>query len=96
MRRLLLALVLLLAPSPALAQEAPVPEGVKTIDADGLKALLAGGGKVLLANTLSPLEFTQTKIAGSVSIPYGHLRDGKRALPDDKDTTLVFYCLGPK
>lgn len=98
MRTILAALVptlLALVPVSVPAQDAPLPEGVKVVDADGVKALLAGG-KALLVNTLSPLEFTQTKIAGSVNLSYEHLRDGEDAFPADKETALVFYCLGPK
>jgi rhodanese-related sulfurtransferase len=96
MRQSIAVLALLLAPVLAHAQGAPLPEGVKAVDADGLQAMLDGGSEVLVVNTLSPLEFTQTKIAGSVNLSYGHLRDGQDKLPADKGTTLVFYCLGPK
>jgi len=96
MRRLLAALLLVLAPAALQAQDAAIPEGVKVVAADGVKAMLAGGGRVLLVNTLSPLEFTQSKIAGSVNLSYEHLRDGEDKLPADKTTALVFYCLGPK
>jgi len=92
----LLCSLIPLLPVSLRAQEAPLPEDVKVIDADGLKAMLGGGGKVLLVNTLSPLEFTQSKIVGSVNLSYEHLRDGEDTLPADKGTALVFYCLGPK
>lgn len=99
MRRSLLPLLIALlplAPATLQAQDAPLPDGVKVVDADGVRALLGGGGEVLLVNTLSPLEFTQSKIAGSVNLSYEHLRDGEDKLPADKGTALVFYCLGPK
>jgi rhodanese-related sulfurtransferase len=55
----------------------------------------AGRGFVLI-NALSPLEFTQTKIKGSINLPYGHLKKGKASLPGDKGAKLIFYCKGPK
>ncbi len=96
MKRWLAAMAFLLAPGLLGAQEVKLPEGVREIGTDALKTLMDGGGKVALVNSLSPLEFTQTKIKGAVNIPYGQLRDGDAMLPKDKETTLVFYCLGPK
>lgn len=61
-----------------------------------LKGMLDRGEKLTLINPLSPLEFTQSKITGSVNLPYGQLRDGEIHLPEGRDATLVFYCLGPK
>lgn len=96
MGRLCAALFLVLAPVLANGQDAPIPPGVKIVEADALKAMLDGKGAMVLVNSLSPLEFTQTKISGSVNLPYGQLRDGKVKLPADRGTPLVFYCLGPK
>ena len=96
MKRLMFMLVTLLLPSLLAAEEIKLPDGVKAIATEELKALLDRGEKVAVINSLSALEFTQTKIKGSVNIPYGKLRDGEAALPADKETTLVFYCLGPK
>ena len=79
----------------AVAAESPLPAGVKEITTSELKALFDGKQKFTLINSLSALEFTQSKIQGSVNIPYGHLRDGEKKLPADKNETLIFYCLGP-
>jgi len=89
-------LVALLLPSLLAAEEIKLPDGVKAISTEELKAMLDRGEKVAVINSLSALEFTQTKIKGSINIPYGKLRDGEAALPADKETALVFYCLGPK
>lgn len=96
MKRILFLLITLLLPSLVAAQDTKLPEGVKAISTEELKAMVDRGDKVAVINSLSALEFTQTKIKGSVNIPYGKLRDGEASLPADKDTTLVFYCLGPK
>ncbi|HWR97840.1 MAG TPA: rhodanese-like domain-containing protein [Candidatus Methanoperedens sp.] len=95
MKKWLLALAVVLLPALARAQEVKLPEGVAAVGTDELKGLLDRGGKVVLINSMSALEFTQTKIKGSVNIPYGKLRDGEAKLPEDKEAVLVFYCLGP-
>ena len=71
-------------------------EELKFVTTDELKAMMDQGEDFLLINALSPIEFTQTKIKGSVNIPYGKLKQGKAELPSDKEKKLVFYCKGPK
>ena len=96
MRRWLAVLAVLLVPAVLPAQEVKLPDGVQEIKTAELKAKMDAGGKLAVINSLSPLEFTQTKIKGAVNLPYGHLRDGEVKLPADKEMALVFYCLGPK
>jgi rhodanese-related sulfurtransferase len=97
MKRWTLALAAVLLPALAWAQEVQIPEGTKVVGTEELKGMVDRRENLVLINSLSALEFTQTKIKGSVNIPYGHLRDGEETLPGSKDTTaLVFYCLGPK
>lgn len=79
----------------ALAAESSLPAGVKEITTPELKGLFDRKEEFVLINSLSALEFTQTKIPGSVNMPYGHLRDGSAKLPADKNAKLIFYCLGP-
>ena len=96
MKRLMFMLVTLLLPSLLAAEDIKLPDGVKAISTEELKGMLDRGEKVAVINSLSALEFTQTKIKGSINIPYGKLRDGEASLPADRETALVFYCLGPK
>jgi len=96
MKRLMFVLATLLLPSLLAAEEIKLPDGVKAISTEELKAMLDRGEKVAVINSLSALEFTQTKIKGSINVPYGKLRDGEASLPADRETALVFYCLGPK
>ncbi len=65
------------------------------IKAPALKAKMDAGEKVFLLNPLSDIEFNQGYISGSVNIPL-HLLGTTDKLPQDKDTLLVSYCLGPK
>jgi rhodanese-related sulfurtransferase len=91
------ALAAVLLPALLHAEEVQIPEGTKAITTEELKGMIDRRENLVLINSLSALEFTQTKIKGSVNIPYGHLRDGEQSLPGHKDNTaLVFYCLGPK
>jgi len=96
MKRWLAAAATLLLPGMLWAQAPVLPEGVREIGTEELKQKIDAGEKLVLINSLSALEFTQSKIKGSVNIPYGHLRDGEDKLPPDQGATLVFYCLGPK
>ena len=66
------------------------------ISTDELKRALDAKEQLVLANALSPIEYAEENIAGSVNVPYVALRDGKAKLPADKATRLVFYCKGPK
>lgn len=77
------------------AADSPLPAGVKEITTPELKALFDRQEKFVLINSLSSLEFTQSKIPGAVNLPYGRLRDGIVKLPAGKDAKLIFYCLGP-
>lgn len=79
----------LLAP-PALAQ--PVP----FIGTDELKRMVDAKADFVLADALSPIEFAEESIAGSVNVPYEALKSGKVKLPADKTKQVVFYCKGPK
>ncbi|NOR50944.1 MAG: hypothetical protein GQ530_07955, partial [Desulfuromonadales bacterium] len=62
------------------------------IDAQTVKEMM-DSGDVLVVFPLSPLEFNDLHIKGSVNIPMNQL-DSK--LPKDKSRKVVFYCLGVK
>jgi rhodanese-related sulfurtransferase len=62
------------------------------IDVNGVKKMMDAGG-VLVVNPLTPIEFDDEHIAGSVNIPIEYLK-GK--LPADKNQPIIFYCLGEK
>ncbi len=67
---------------------------IPTIDADTLKYELYHGPPMVLANALSPIEFKDLTIRGSVNVPSSKVQ-GNPNLPEDKDTLLVFFCKGP-
>ena len=90
------ALLLLFVAAVPCGVAAAEGEELKFVTTDELKAMMDQGEDFLLINALSPLEFTQTKIKGSVNIPYGKLKEGKAKLPGVKEKKLVFYCQGPK
>lgn len=92
---LLACAALLICSTSAGAANAPLPSGVKEITTPELKALFDRKEKFVLVNSLSALEFTQSKIPGSINLPYGHLRDGSASFPANKKEKLIFYCLGP-
>ena len=83
----------MLAPVFVHGQESPASSIITT---DELKKMYDAKKDMLLINTLSPIEFAEEKIKGSVNIPYSHLKSGKSTLPENKGKVLVFYCKGPK
>lgn len=88
--RVVLVAAALLGPAVALAQQVPF------VTTDELKRMVDAKEDFLLADTLSPIEFAEERIAGSVNVPFGALKDGDVKLPPDKTKKLVFYCKGPK
>ena len=89
-----IAAAALLAAVP-LAARAGVQEGIDFLSTSELKRVYEKGDFVLI-NTLSPIEFKEKRIAGSINVPLSHYASGKVSLPEDKGTRLVFYCLGEK
>ena len=69
---------------------------IPVITTDELKAIYDAKGDFLLINALSPIEFAEESITGSVNIPYSGLKSGKVTLPKNKGKKLIFYCKGPK
>lgn len=73
----------------------PLPaDDFQIITTPQLKQWLASAQKPFLVYTLSQVEFYEQRIPGSVCIPTEEMqRSG--ALPENRDTPLVFYCHGP-
>ena len=65
----------------------------ETITAMELKALMDSGEDICLVNVLPKVIFNNGHIPGSVNIPIGKLSRSSD-LPKDKNTLLVFYCMG--
>ncbi len=65
-------------------------EIVSTAD---LQALKESGTLFVLINVLPKIIHDNMHIRGSVNIPLGTVADSQD-LPDDKNTVLVFYCMG--
>ncbi|MBT3256963.1 MAG: rhodanese-like domain-containing protein [Deltaproteobacteria bacterium] len=67
-------------------------ETYKEISAPEVKDMLEGK-KVLAVHVLSEIEYDIQHIPGSVNIPIHKMKTiGK--LPKDKNTPLIFYCMG--
>ena len=69
-------------------------ERFETITTDQLLALRKADTPFLLINALSPIEFKEEAISGSVNLPASHMRADHPLLPEDKSTLLIFYCKG--
>lgn len=68
----------------------------KFISTDELKQKMDAGETFLLVNALSPIEFNEMAIKGSVNIPSSKLAAGHPLLPADKASLVIMYCKGPK
>ena len=69
---------------------------IPQITTDELKTIYDEKADFMLINALSPIEYAEEHITGSVNIPYSGLKSGKAKLPENKGKKLVFYCKGPK
>lgn len=96
MKKVLLCLAAVLAFStlPASAQHV-VEKGITLLNTAELKRIY-GKGKFVLVNTLSPVEFQEKRIAGSINVPLSHYAQERAALPGDLETRFIFYCMGQK
>ena len=94
--RFFIVCVMIFLPIIAFAVELESLKAIKIIGTDELKRLYDAKADFLLINTLSPIEFAEERIKGSVNIPFMHLKSGAAKLPDDKSKMLIFYCKGPK
>jgi len=82
-------IVLFLLISPVLGSE-----GYKEINTIELKKWMDADDKPILANSLSPIEFGEGYIPGSTCIPV-ELMETSQLMPENLNTSLVFYCFGP-
>ncbi len=79
----------------ALAAAAPVEaqeEKWKKVTAPEVKDMLEGG-KTVAIHVLSRIEYEMQHISGSINIPITEMQETDR-LPKDKETPLIFYCMG--
>ena len=89
-RTLLLLVVFFLN---AMAISAKAESGtIKEISAPEVKNMLEAGQAVVI-HVLSVTEYEMQHIPGSINIPIIDMK-ATNALPRDKDTPLVFYCMG--
>ena len=69
-------------------------EPFKQITAPEVKDLIEGG-KAIVVHVLSEIEYNVQHIPGSINIPIVKMKSTDK-LPKDKDTPLVFYCMGKR
>lgn len=69
-------------------------EGYKEITTLELKKWLESDDKPLIINSLSPIEFGEGYIPGSISIPM-ELMEVSESMPEDLKEPIVTYCYGP-
>ncbi|MEN8189673.1 MAG: rhodanese-like domain-containing protein [Thermodesulfobacteriota bacterium] len=64
----------------------------KTLTAPEVKHLM-DKGDALLVHTLSAIEFDMQHIPNSINIPVIYMT-ATDLLPEDKEKTIIFYCMG--
>jgi len=70
------------------------PEKIRETSAPEVKNMLENGQAVLI-HVLSKTEFEMQHIPESINIPIIHMKTTS-ALPRDKTTPLIFYCMGKR
>lgn len=92
----LLTVAILCAPIAMKAHAAEdTSAAIPTIKTKQLHTLWKSGEDMTIINTLSPIEFRDQAIPGSINLPYEYLKEGFVQLPADKGRMLVIYCQGP-
>lgn len=84
-----LAIFLFIAIAGSLSAES---EPIVEISAPEVKIMLEKGEAVVI-HVLSEIEFNIQHIPGSINIPIIKMKTTDK-LPKDKDTPLIFYCMG--
>ena len=69
-------------------------EGWKEISAPEVKSMIESGNAVVV-HVLSEIEYNMQHISDSINIPIIDVKTSDR-LPPDRDTPLVFYCMGKR
>jgi len=64
------------------------------ITAPEVKSMIQGG-KAVVVHVLSKIEYDMQHITGSINIPIIKVKTSDK-LPKDKDTALIFYCMGKR
>ena len=90
-QRTLLLLVVFFLNAMAISAKAE-PGTIKEISAPEVKNMLEAGQAVVI-HVLSGTEYEMQHIPGSINIPIIDMKT-TNALPRDKNTPLVFYCMG--
>ena len=90
---LFLPLLLILCCLTAPVDQCLAGEEYKEVSAPLLKYMMESDHQVVVVNVLSGLEYEMHHISGSINIPINHLQESDK-LPADKNTPLVFYCMG--
>ncbi len=69
-------------------------EGYHEISAPEVKNML-DNGNVKVIHVLSSIEYKMQHIPGSINIPVIFLKTSM-LMPSDKETPIIFYCMGHK
>ena len=68
-------------------------QGFQYITAPEVKNMIENDPRVVVINALSSIEYNGLHITGSINIPVINFRTSK-ALPEDKSTPIITYCMG--
>ena len=75
----------------------PYSEGYRVINTEQLKKMVDGkSDDVLVIDARNPEEYQEVHIPRSINLPEKKFAENKHLLPENKKTTIVFYCNGVK
>ncbi len=95
-KRFVVMLMVIFFFAPSLSYSLYQEDNLTVITTKELKRLISKKvSPFLLINSLSPIEFSNERIPGSICIPYEIMRKSKK-LPKAKNILLIFYCKGPR
>jgi hypothetical protein len=92
----LMMVFLILTPLASEGAETTKWGDLKFLTTDQFKEMYDAKDDFVSINALSPIEFAEIRIAGSINVPFENLKSGEGRLPADKEKKLVFYCKGHK
>ena len=69
-------------------------ESFKEISAPEVKSLIENNDAVVI-HVLSEIEYNMQHITGSINIPIIQVKTSEK-LPQNRETPLVFYCMGKR
>ena len=70
------------------------PLVLRDVNADQLRQMIEGKGRLILVDTRTEYEYEQGHLPGAISVPPYRFAELRTLLPSDKNVKVVVYCRG--